>query len=117
MALMSDMAAIYESGSDGSAFASLWTEAGDFYSLSTGAHWDGRAAVDSAMSRVFERRNPASDVRLATERIRILGPELAIADALLSQDGTAVERMALVLVPAGDEWRIAAARVGRVPVD
>lgn len=117
MAFMADMTAIYEAGADATAFAALWADDGDFYNLSTATHWRGRAAVDSAMSRVFQRRNPAARVELTTDRIRLVEPGLALVDATLSQDGAATERMSLVLLPVEGDWRIVAARVARAAVD
>lgn len=116
-ALLDDIAAEYGRGEDPAAFAGAWTETGDLGSLSTASNWEDQAAIDSAMARVFERRNPESGATMSIDRIRMARPDLALAEATLRQDGQPVERMMLVLVPEGGTWKVASARVGRVAVD
>lgn len=105
---------------DGAAFAAPFTEDADFIHI-LGGYYTGRAAIEAGHRMIFGTIYKGSTVRYGVERIRFLGPDVALIflrqHLQLFEDGQPREleaRPTVVAVRVEDQWRIAAMQNTRI---
>jgi uncharacterized protein (TIGR02246 family) len=114
-ALWEEFEVAYNAG-DSTALAELWTEEGDFFSLSGGI-FRGRAEIQAFWHDALSKSYEGSRFALAIDQIRLLKSDVAVVDGTWIVTGDSIPEKypskgiyTQVLERTNGKWRIIAAR-------